>query len=108
LPEAIRPLVGEGTAILHVSTYAVTSSMRGAPTTFRVKNLPDPDRAEVRCDGEEHRGWRILDAHVIEVETGIGEHVFRIGSGRALGPGGEARGSAALNGGGGADPGTPR
>jgi len=66
--------------ILHVSTYAATSSMRGAPTTFRVKNLPDPDRAELRCDGEEHRGWRILDAHVIEVETDIGEHVFRIGS----------------------------
>jgi hypothetical protein len=66
---------------LHVTTYAAAESKRGAPTTFRVENLPDPDQVAVGCDGEDHTRWRILDAHLIEIETDVGDRVFKIATG---------------------------
>jgi hypothetical protein len=64
--------------VLHVSTYTGATSESGAATTLRIDNVADPDQVAVRCDGEEHTRWRILDAHLIEIETDIGEHRFQV------------------------------
>jgi hypothetical protein len=63
---------------LRVTTYAATPSRRGAATTLRVTNLPDPRAVRVRCDGVENPRWRIVADDAIEIELEIGDHRFEI------------------------------
>lgn len=64
--------------VLQVATCAATESKRGTPTTFRIEKLADGAQAFVRCDDADFSRWRIVDAHVIELETDVGDHSFEI------------------------------
>jgi len=63
---------------LRITTYAATSSRRGATTTFRVTRLADPRAVRVRCDGVENPRWRVVAEDAIEIDLEIGDHRFEI------------------------------
>ncbi|MFF4594269.1 hypothetical protein [Amycolatopsis sp. NPDC001319] len=66
------------TGILHIGTYAATSSHRGRATTFRVSQLADTATCVLRCDGAPYERWRALDRHTIEVDLVIGDHELQV------------------------------
>src|SRR5205807_7936098 len=70
-----------GAGALWVETYPATTATRGAPTTWRVTRLPDPPSVTVTCDGRDFTAWRTIDAHTIELQSEIDDHVFRITTG---------------------------
>lgn len=67
--------------VLHLESYAATTSARGDATRFRVRNLADPNAVQVRRDGRNHGAWRALDADSIEIESVVGDHRFEIVTG---------------------------
>jgi hypothetical protein len=64
--------------VLHIGCYAATAADRGAPTSFRVTQLPDAASCALRCDGAPYHRWRMLDPHSIEVDLEIGEHQIQV------------------------------
>jgi hypothetical protein len=64
--------------VLHIGCYAATAADRGAPTSFRVTQLPDAATCALRCDGATYQRWRMLDPHSIEVDLEIGEHQIQV------------------------------
>jgi Linalool dehydratase/isomerase len=64
--------------ILHVRTYAATSSDRGVPTSFRVSLLPDAAAAVMRCDGADYQRWRVTGADAVEIDIDIDDHDLQI------------------------------
>jgi hypothetical protein len=64
--------------VLHIGCYAATAADRGAPTSFRVTQLPDAASCALRCDGAPYHRWRMLDPHSIEVDLQIGEHQIQV------------------------------
>ncbi|MDT7589695.1 MAG: hypothetical protein QOE32_7245 [Pseudonocardiales bacterium] len=69
---------GDSGAVLHIGSYPATASERGAPTSFRVTQLPDAASCVLRCDGAPYPRWRVLDPHTIEVDLDIGEHRIQV------------------------------
>ncbi len=69
--------------VLWVRTYAGAPSRRGAPTTWRVTNLPDPAAVSVTCDGEEFAAVRVIGEDAIEIASDIDDHLFRLSVGTA-------------------------
>jgi len=68
---------------LHISTYAATAARRGAGTTFKVSQLPDPQAVQVYLNGEPFKHWGVVESGTIEIETTIDSHEFRIVSSAA-------------------------
>jgi hypothetical protein len=64
--------------VLWVRTYAGAPSRRGAPTTWRVTNLPDPAAVSVTCDGEDFTAVRVIAEDAIELGSDIDDHLFRL------------------------------
>jgi hypothetical protein len=64
--------------VLHIGSYPATASERGAPTSFRVTQLPDAASCVLRCDGAPYPRWRVLDPHTIEIDLDIGEHRIQV------------------------------
>jgi hypothetical protein len=64
--------------ILHVRTYAATSSDRGAPTSFRVSLLPDATAVVMRCDGADYPRWRVAGLDTIEIDIDVDDHDLQI------------------------------
>ncbi len=71
--------------VLHVTTYAADRSRAGAATRFRVTGLADAASVTVRCDGEEHRRWRVTAPDAIEIESDVADRAFEIVTGRPAG-----------------------
>ena len=67
--------------LLHVQTSAAYSNLKGMGTTFSITNLPDPDTAEISCDGQLFHNWHKTSEHSIKVDTDINPHNFRITTG---------------------------
>ena len=63
---------------LHICTYAATATHRGAPTSWKVTQLPDPQSVKVYCDDIEYRDWGVINDDTIEINSNIGTHRFRI------------------------------
>jgi hypothetical protein len=82
--------------ILHVRTYAATTSDRGAPTSFRVSLLPDAAAVVIRCDGADYPRWRVAGADTIEIDIDIDDHVLQIFWITAPGRSGAERGENVL------------
>ncbi len=66
---------------LAVDTFAADSARRGAPTSFRVRELTDPGRARVVRDGSPYGAWRVSGPGEITVESDVAgrEFLFRFG-----------------------------
>lgn len=64
--------------VLLVRTYAGRPSRRGAATTWRVTNLPDPAALSVTCDGEDFTGIRVIGEDTVEIACDIDDHLFRL------------------------------
>jgi hypothetical protein len=69
--------------VLWVRTCAGAPSRRGAPTTLRVTNLPDPAAVSVTCDGEDFAAVRVIGEDAIEIASDIDDHLFRLSVGTA-------------------------
>jgi hypothetical protein len=61
---------------LTVTTCAGDLARRGARTSFRVRQLPDPARVRVSCDGQAYGRWRPTGPDEIAVEADLAEHTF--------------------------------
>jgi hypothetical protein len=74
--------------VLWARTCAGVPSRRGALTSWRVTNLPDPGAVSVSCDGQDFAGVRVIGEDAIEIACDIDEHLFRIsvGSGAERSP----------------------
>ena len=72
--------------LLTVRTYAATPTAAGAPTSFRVENLPDTAALRVRCDGGEFTAWAVVEPGTIEVRLDVGEHALEFVCGSAARP----------------------
>lgn len=72
---------------LVVTTCAGEPARRGEPTAFRVRQLAEPARVQVRRDGARYDRWRITGPGEITVESDLGEHTceFFTGPHRAFG-----------------------
>ncbi len=73
------------TGVLQVETYAADRSRAGAATRFRVTGLADAASVTVRCDGQEHRRWRVTAPNAIEIESEVADRAFEIVTGRPAG-----------------------
>jgi Linalool dehydratase/isomerase len=69
--------------VLWVRTCAGAPSRRGAPTTLRVTNLPDPAAVSVTCDGEDFTAVQVIGEAAIEITSDIDDHLFRLTVGTA-------------------------
>ena len=66
---------------LELETYVATRSDAGAPTRFRVTQLPDASLAKVLRDGTPYENWTRLGSDSIEIQTDVAEHRFEIHTG---------------------------
>jgi hypothetical protein len=64
--------------VLWVRTCSGRPSHRGAPTTWRVTNLPDPAAVSVTCDGEDFTRVRVIGDDAVEIACDIEDHLFRL------------------------------
>ncbi len=71
----------EAEATLELETYVATSSEAGAPTRFRVTQLPDASSVAVLRDGSPYEGWTRLGSDSIEIETDVAKARFSISTG---------------------------
>ena len=67
--------------VLRFETFAATRSERGAPTTLRVVQLPDPAGASVSRDGASYARWRTVGSDAIEIATEVASHRFEMFTG---------------------------
>ena len=81
--------------VLELRTYAATPAAAGAPTTFRVENLPDAGALRVRCDGAEFGAWSVVGPGTVELRLDIGDHALTLRTGPARGGAGAATASRA-------------
>ena len=65
---------------LVVKTFAA-QARRGAETSFKVVQLPDPDAVVVRCNGAEFTAWQVTGEGEILIRTTIDSHSFHIFTG---------------------------
>ncbi len=87
---------------LELETYVATRSAAGAPTRFRVTQLPDAPQALVLRDGAPYENWTRLGADSIEIHTDVAEHRFEIRTGYHSDAPRRERAAAGLGGGAGA------
>lgn len=66
---------------LYVTTYAAAPDRRGAPTSWRVTNLPPTTNVVVRVDGQPFTRFRAVGPNSIQIETTIDFHRVEIGTG---------------------------
>jgi hypothetical protein len=71
----------EARGTLELETYVATSSEAGAPTRFRVTQLPDASSVAVLRDGSPYEGWTRLGPDSIEIETEVAKACFSISTG---------------------------
>jgi hypothetical protein len=64
--------------VLHIGSYAGTAAERGAPTSFRVTQLPDAASCVLRRDGVPYPRWRVLDPHTLQIDLDIDTHQFQL------------------------------
>ncbi len=68
----------DGEGCLLVGTCVGTPSMRGVSTSFQVSRLSQAEAVVVHCDGQPFSQWRVVEDGIIEIDTEIMEHDFRI------------------------------
>lgn len=87
-----------GKGALELETYVATSADAGAPTRFRVTQLPDAAAVRVLCDGDPYQDWSAQGPDAIELRTDVAAHRFEIHTGYradALPAGAAAAGASA-------------
>lgn len=64
--------------VMDISTTAATPSRRGAPTTFTIDRLPNPDAVTMTLDDQEYPRWRVTGPDSIEVDLTVDTHDLRL------------------------------
>jgi hypothetical protein len=69
------------TGTLNVGTYPASADRRGAATTFRIRNLPDPRSVRITIDGQPFTRFHVTGPDSIRIDTEIDSRQYRIVTG---------------------------